>query len=421
MADASPPAGAGSRSTFSGASSVSMPRFSESNGPLDTPPRAVENTARACGRSATSCSSSQRNGSGSARLTAYGACRCTRHLLARRGADALALACAVGWRRVLHAQRPGDRPAGRAPHGLVRRRGRGGGARSRLGAGLLAPLRGRLVDARGAPVLVGVRCRARRRPRCCCSPHRRASRRSPPPGSPGAVAPPLIATARTVWPRVAGPELTRAGARAQRRCSATPAPVLGPAPTGALASRGSGPRLVARGARRRARSRAAVIVASLGVPRATGAGRRRRRPAPMRVSAGPADASVLRREDRAGRGDRGASTSPRRRWPAGRGRAGAARALAARGVRGRERRRARCGPGSRLARPRAARFVARLRATRRWRSRAARWSALRCSRSPLVLRRSPARPTACSTSRIFELLGRRRPGAPKRRRGAARG
>ena len=36
----SPPAGAGSRSTFAGASSVSRPRFSDANGPLETPPRA---------------------------------------------------------------------------------------------------------------------------------------------------------------------------------------------------------------------------------------------------------------------------------------------------------------------------------------------------------------------------------------------
>ena len=66
MADGSPSRRRFS-STFSGASSVSRPRFSDANGPLETPPRRVEKTARACGRSATIWSSSQRNGAGSAR------------------------------------------------------------------------------------------------------------------------------------------------------------------------------------------------------------------------------------------------------------------------------------------------------------------------------------------------------------------
>ena len=73
-------------------------------------------------------------------------------LLARRGARALALACALGWMTfasvglaivLLVTHRTGSFAAAGAAV-----------AAFSLGAGVLAPFRGRLVDARGAPVLV---------------------------------------------------------------------------------------------------------------------------------------------------------------------------------------------------------------------------------------------------------------------------
>lgn len=125
-------------------------------------------------------------------------------LLRRPGARVLALACTLGWLGfaataltiVLLVE---------SETGSFARAGLAVGLFS-AGAGLFAPLRGRLVDARGAPALVAfatAQCALLLVLVWTASPLVA--------GLAGAVAPPLIATARTVWPRVAGPELTRAG------------------------------------------------------------------------------------------------------------------------------------------------------------------------------------------------------------------
>ena len=122
-------------------------------------------------------------------------------LLARRGAKALALACAVGWLAfggnglaivLLVADRTGSfAAAGAAVSAFA------------LGAAL-APLRGRLVDARGAPVLVAFgAAHAAGLLLLLTAPEGVATVAAA--GFAGAAAPPLIATARAVWPRVAGP------------------------------------------------------------------------------------------------------------------------------------------------------------------------------------------------------------------------
>lgn len=125
-------------------------------------------------------------------------------LLCRPGARVLALACTLGWL--------GFAATGLAIVLLVEAES-GSFARAGLavglfsaGAGLFAPLRGRLVDRVGAPALVAFaasQCALLLVVVWTASPLVA--------GLAGAVAPPLIATARTVWPRVAGPELTRAG------------------------------------------------------------------------------------------------------------------------------------------------------------------------------------------------------------------
>ncbi|MDA0180785.1 hypothetical protein OJ997_10815 [Solirubrobacter phytolaccae] len=125
-------------------------------------------------------------------------------LLRRPGARSLALACTLGWLGfaatalaiVLLVE---------SETGSFARAGLAVGAFS-AGAGLFAPLRGRLVDARGAPALVAFAAAQ------CALLLVLVWTASPiVAGFAGAVAPPLIATARTVWPRVAGPELTQAG------------------------------------------------------------------------------------------------------------------------------------------------------------------------------------------------------------------
>ncbi|RKQ87669.1 putative MFS family arabinose efflux permease [Solirubrobacter pauli] len=125
-------------------------------------------------------------------------------LLRRPGARVLSLACTLGWL--------GFAATGLAIVLLVEAES-GSFARAGLavglfsaGAGLFAPLRGRLVDRVGAPALVAFaasQCALLLVVVWTASPLVA--------GLAGAVAPPLIATARTVWPRVAGPELTRAG------------------------------------------------------------------------------------------------------------------------------------------------------------------------------------------------------------------
>ena len=96
------------------------------------------------------------------------------------------------------------------------------------GAGVLAPVRGRLVDRFGAPVLVAFAAAQ------CASLLVFVWVTNPlVAGFAGAVAPPLIATARTLWPRVAGPELTRAG-HGLNALLGDIGTVLGPAAAGGL-------------------------------------------------------------------------------------------------------------------------------------------------------------------------------------------
>jgi MFS family permease len=182
-------------------------------------------------------------------------------LLARRGARALALACALGWMTFASV--------GLAIVLLVTHRtgsfGAAGAAVAAysLGAGVLAPLRGRLVDARGAPVLVAFGfANAIGLLLLLAVPRGVATVLAA--GLAGAVAPPLIATARSVWPVVAGPELTRA-AHALNALIGDVASVLGPVATGGLAAWLDPPAalvVLAFGP-----FAGTVIVARLGVPR----------------------------------------------------------------------------------------------------------------------------------------------------------
>src|SRR3954464_341399 len=134
-----------------------------------------------------------------------------RALLARPGARALALACGLGWLSfgsyglavvlAVHAASGSFAAAG------------AGVAACSAGSGLLAPVRGRLVDAHGpgalavfAPVhacglaLLVLGCAAGWGDLALAAGA----------GGGGAPCPPLIATARSVWPAVAGPELSQA-------------------------------------------------------------------------------------------------------------------------------------------------------------------------------------------------------------------
>ena len=159
-----------------------------------------------------------------------------RALFARRGARTVALSCALGWLSfssyglaiVLAVQ---------AATGSFAVAGAAVGAFS-AGSALLAPARGRFVD--------------RRRPRavaCFAGPHAAAltllvagcaaSQRSgllvAAAALAGASVPPLIATARLLWPAVAGPELARTG-HAVNAVLGDLAQVAGPVVTGVLAA-----------------------------------------------------------------------------------------------------------------------------------------------------------------------------------------
>ena len=161
-------------------------------------------------------------------------------LLARPGARALALACAAGGMSfaglvlavVLLVE---DATGSFALAGLCV----GGLA---AGAGLLAPVRGRLVDRSGGPALVwfgalhtsaivGLLVAAGRAPEWAVLAAAVAA---------GATAPPLMASARSVWPRVSGPDLARAG-HATNALIGDLAAVLSPAAVGLLAAL-AGPR-----------------------------------------------------------------------------------------------------------------------------------------------------------------------------------
>jgi len=178
-------------------------------------------------------------------------------LLRRPGARVLALACTLGWL--------GFASTALALVLLVEHE-TGSFARAGLavglfsaGAGLFAPVRGRLVDRFGAPVLVAFAAAQ------CALLLVVVGTASPiVAGLAGAVAPPLIATARTVWPRVAGPELTRAG-HGLNALLGDVGTVLGPAAAGGLVAL-AGPQ-VALAAFAAGPLLGALLVARLGVTR----------------------------------------------------------------------------------------------------------------------------------------------------------
>lgn len=178
-------------------------------------------------------------------------------LLRRPGARLLALACTLGWLGF----------AGTAltivllvedETGSFARAGLAVGLFS-AGAGLFAPLRGRLIDDHGAPVLVGFAAA-----QCVLLLALAWTAYPALAGLAGAVAPPLIATARTVWPRIAGPELTRAG-HGLNALLGDVGYVAGPAAAGGLVAL-AGPQ-VALAAFAGGPLAGALLVARLGVPR----------------------------------------------------------------------------------------------------------------------------------------------------------
>lgn len=159
-----------------------------------------------------------------------------RALLARPAARALALACGLGWLSfasyilglvlAVHAATGSFAVAGAAVAAFT------------AGSALLAPLRGRFVDRRGpralgylAPVHAGALLLVLLS--CASSPDAWVLVASA--GLAGATAPPLIATARSIWPQVSGPEMART-AHALNAALGDGAQVLGPALTGALAA-----------------------------------------------------------------------------------------------------------------------------------------------------------------------------------------
>jgi hypothetical protein len=156
-------------------------------------------------------------------------------LLARPGARPLAVACAAG-----HLAYAGitlalvllvrDAAGSFAAAGLAV----GGFA---VGAGALAPLRGRLVDRHGGPALVaiGVAYTAALAALLGVAGHGPAWLTVAVATVAGALSPPLIATARSVWPRVAGADLTRA-AHAANALLGDAAAVLSPALVGLVAA-----------------------------------------------------------------------------------------------------------------------------------------------------------------------------------------
>ena len=159
-----------------------------------------------------------------------------RALFARRGARTVALSCGLGWLSfssyglaiVLAVQ---------AATGSFAVAGAAIGAFS-AGSALLAPARGRVVDRRGPRAVA-----------CFAAPHAAAlallvagcasSQRSgvlvAAAALAGACVPPLVATARSLWPAVAGADLARTG-HAVNAVLGDLAHVAGPVLTGALAA-----------------------------------------------------------------------------------------------------------------------------------------------------------------------------------------
>lgn len=166
-------------------------------------------------------------------MSAYGA------LLARPHAKALALACTLGWLAfaslglsivLLMQERTGSFAAAGAAVGAFS-----------CGAGALAPLRGRVVDRRGPRALrlfAAAHCAGLLVFAGACVRGWPLAVLIAVAAGAGAVAPPLIASARALWPRVAGPSLTRTG-HAANALLGDLGTVLGPTAAAGLA--GSSP------------------------------------------------------------------------------------------------------------------------------------------------------------------------------------
>jgi MFS family permease len=159
-----------------------------------------------------------------------------RALLARAGARRLALSCGLGWLSfsgyslaivlAAHAASGSFAAAGSAVAGFS------------AGAGLLAPVRGRLLD-RAGPAMLSYFAAAHAAAATllilvCATPHSTALLIGTAAVT-GAAAPPLIATARAVWTRIAGPELVTT-AHALNAALGDGAQILSPALVGAVAA-----------------------------------------------------------------------------------------------------------------------------------------------------------------------------------------
>jgi MFS family permease len=157
-----------------------------------------------------------------------------RALLARAGARRLALSCGLGWLSfsgyslaivlAAHAASGSFAAGGAAVAGFS------------AGAGLLAPVRGRLLD-RAGPAMLSYFAAAHAAAATllilvCATPHSTALLIGTAAVT-GAAAPPLIATARAVWTRIAGPELVTT-AHALNAALGDGAQILSPALVGAV-------------------------------------------------------------------------------------------------------------------------------------------------------------------------------------------
>jgi len=158
-----------------------------------------------------------------------------RALLGRDGARSLALACGLGWLSysgyglaIILAVHSGTRSFATAGAAV---------AAFSVGSGLAAPTRGRLIDRRGpralgylatghllAAVLLLIGCSGGQNSVLLLSSA----------GLAGACAPPIIATARSMWTDVAGADLARTG-HALNAALADAAQIASPALTGTLA------------------------------------------------------------------------------------------------------------------------------------------------------------------------------------------
>jgi MFS family permease len=159
-----------------------------------------------------------------------------RALLARAGARRLALSCGLGWLSfsgyslaivlAAHAASGSFAAAGAAVAGFS------------AGSGLFAPVRGRLVD-RAGPTALSYLALAHATAAAllifACATTHSAALLIGGAAIAGAVVPPLIATARAVWTRIAGPELVTT-AHALNAALGDGAQILSPAFVGAVAA-----------------------------------------------------------------------------------------------------------------------------------------------------------------------------------------